>query len=500
MDKNRNLGGLVIGIILIAIGAVSLFGRFFPFMNWDNLWPLIIVAVGLAFFIGMVLGGKTLGGLAIPGSILVTVGLILLVLNSTNRWEAWAYAWALIICGIGAGTLINGYWSDQPNLRVQGFRTIRAGLTLFLIFGVIMEFIFSVTGVSGRGNLLLWAILLVIVGLYLLVTRILRLGIAEGERAELFWPILMVGVGVIASLTTLGWLPAENLWTALNLWPLLLIAGGLGVLFRGRSPWVGAILGILVVAVIFVAAFAGGRLGLKSGPLWPFGTGLIQIGDNAGERIVGSGNVITENRTVSGFNRVHLEIPANLDIQQGPTESLTVSGEDNILPYLVTDVSGSELAISLKPFTNIRTNRPIQLSLTVKNLEELDNTSSGKVTIHPITTGNFHLVLSSSGDADIEGIQADQITADLSSSGGILIQGTAKQLDLNVTSSGSFQAADLQVQDAKVSLSSSGEATVWVAENLNANISSSGNLSYYGNPTVSQNTSSSGRLIPKGEK
>jgi hypothetical protein len=500
MDRNRTVTGVVVGAILIAVGVLSLFGKFLTFMNWDNLWPLIVIAVGAAFFVGMVLGGKALGGLAVPGSIIITIGLILLVLNATEQWVAWSYAWALIVCGVGVGVLINGYWSDQPALRKQGMDTLRGGLILFLIFGVIMGFIFTVTGVTHWGNLLLWAILLVLMGLFLLITRLLRVGKAEGGRVDLFWPIFMIGVGVIASLAYLDWLPKENLWMVVNLWPVLLIVGGLGILFRGRTPWVSAVLGLVVVVVIFVAAFAGGQLGLKSEPFWPFETGFIQVGNLSGERITGSGNVATENRPVSGIKRVSMDISGNLEIQQGATESLTISGDDNILPLLVTDVRGGELAIRFKPFSNIRTSKPIQISLTVKNLEGLNLSSSGKVTVKPITTGDFRLSLSSSGDIEIEEIQADKITAQLSSSGDILIKGSAQQLDLHLSSSGSFQAGDLQIQKAQVGVSSSGDVTIWVVDDLEVNISSSGNVYYYGNPSVQSNLSSSGDVISKGQK
>jgi len=500
MDTNRNRGGLVIGIILIIVGVLALFGRTFTFVNWDNLWPLIIVGIGVAFFIGMVLGGKSTGGLAVPGSILVTVGLILLVINSTEQWTAWAYAWALIICGIGVGVLINGYWSDQPDLRKRGMDTIRSGLILFLIFGVIMGFIFSVTGVSNWGNLLIWGILLALVGLYLLVSRLLNLGKPDGKREDLFWPVLMIGVGVIASLAYLGWIPQANLGMVLSLWPLLLIVLGVGVLLRGRSPLIGAIMGVLVVAIIFFVAFAGGQLGMKAMPFLPFDIGDIQIGSSSGQTITGSGNVVTENRPVSGISRVSMEISGDVQIQQGATESLTVSAEDNLLPYLVTDVRGGELVIRWKSMTNIQSHHPVLINLTVKNLAGVDFSSSGKVTVGPITTGDFNLNLSSSGDVEIDQIQADKITANLSSSGGVAIKGSANSLNLDISSSGSFQAGDLQVKEADVTVSSSGDATLWVVQSLKVNISSSGNVSYYGNPSVRQNTSSSGRVIPMGAK
>lgn len=500
MDKSRNVTGLIVGAILIAIGILSLFGNFFTFMNWDNAWPLIVIGVGLAFFLGMFLGGRTAGGLAIPGSVIATVGLILLYMNNTGRWEAWAYAWALIISGVGVGILINGAWSDRPDLRKQGLDTIVSGLTLFLLFGVIMEFVFSAAGVSTYGNPLLWSGLLILLGLFLLVTRLLRIGRTEGGQVDLFWPIIMMGVGVIAGLAYLNLLPTENLWSVLSLWPLFLIVAGIGILLRGRSPLIGALLAVLVVAVFFVSAYAGPQLGLNPDSYLLFDIGNIQFGDISGERISGSGSLVTEGRPVSGFDQVRMTIPGNLEIQQGASESLTVTVEDNLSPYLITDVRGSELRIGWKPNTSVQTRRPVQIKLTVKDLQEITSSSSGKITVGPLTTGNFRLTLSSSGDVNMDGLQADKITANLSSSGDILISGSADQLDLSVTSSGSFQAGDLQVQQAQVRVSSSGNVTLWVVEDLSVNITSSGNVTYYGSPSVSQNLTSSGRLISRGNK
>lgn len=500
MGKSQNLTGLVIGVILVAVGILSLFGRFFTFINWDNSWPLVVVGVGLLLFVIMAVGGKTYGRLAVPGSILVTVGLILLYMNITDRWEAWAYAWALIVCAIGAGTLINGFWSDQPDLRKRGMDTLRTGIILFLVFGVIMEFVFSLTGVSSLGNVLLWAVLLALVGLFMLITALLRLGKAGAERVDLFWPILMIGAGVVGILTNLNWLPKENLGMLANLWPLLLIVAGLGILFRGRSPWIGAGLGVLVLVVTFVVVYAGGQLGLPSVPFWLSEAWPIQIEGTSGERITGSGNVVTEDRAVSGVNSVHMEIPGNLEILQGTSQSLTVTGEDNILPLLITNVSGGRLTIRYRPVANVRVTRPLKLTLTVNILKELDVSSSSQVTVRPFTTGDFRLTLSSSGSINLEGIQADQITANLTSSGDILIKGSANQLDLDVSSSGSFQAGDLKAQNADVRLTSSGDVTVWVVDNLRANISSSGDIVYYGNPAVNKNLTSSGNLIPRGDK
>ena len=500
MDKNRNITAIIIGSVLIIIGVLALFGNFFNFLNMDALWPLIVMGVGIAFFIAMVLGDKSRAGLAVPGSILVMIGLILFFMNATNNWEAWSYCWALIIFAVGVGVWINGYRSDQPELRKRGQETMRSGLILFVIFAIIMEFIFTMVGVHHQTNTLVWASLLAILGFVLLVSRILQLRKPGGEHVDLFWPILMIGAGITAILYQLGWIPASNLWMMLNLWPLLLIVGGVGLIFRSRTPWVGALLGLLVVAGMLTIGLAGGQLNLPSQTAWFASIGDIQFGDVEEQQITGSGNKVTENRTISGVDRVELAIPAKLEIKQGSAEDLTVTADDNVLPYLTTNVSNGKLIIRYQPQVQVRPSQPPQISLTVKDLKGVQVSSSGSMQVGSITADDFDLALSSSGSIDIQNLQAANITAELTSSGNITVRGEAKKLNLDVSSSGAFQAGDLKVQEAVITLSSSGGITVWVTENLRANISSSGNIYYYGNPTVHSTLTSSGKVIPKGEK
>ncbi len=500
MDKNRNISGIIIGTVLILVGIFAFLGRFFVFADMGILWPLIVVAVGAAFFAAMVLGGKSLGGLAVPGSILVVIGLILFFMNLTNTWEAWSYCWALIVFASGLGVWINGLWSGNPELRQRGFATVRTGLLLFIIFGVIMEFIFSLSGQAHWGTLILWAILVSLVGLYLLITNIIKVVKPGGGRSDLFWPVILIGIGLVAIFAELNWITVDNLARMANLWPVLLIVAGIGVIFRHSTPWIGAILGVILIAGVLVIGFAGTQLGLASGFDWINNIGTIQFGNVTGETVTGSGHIISETRQVSGVSRVELSIDANLEIKQGAAESIIVTADDNILPILQTNVVAGTMNIRYQSLTNVRGFHQPKLVLTVKNLNGLRLSSSGTVTVAPLTTGNFNIDLTSSCNLNIQNIQADKITTNISSSGDIDIQGVANSLDLHVSSSGNFNAGNLQVQTASVTLSSSGDITLWVIKNLSVNISSSGDVMYYGSPTVNQHISSSGQVISKGNK
>ncbi len=68
MEKNQNRTGLVLGAILLTIGILSLIGQFLDFGGIRIAGSIVTIAVGAAFFVGMLLGGKRFGALAIPGS------------------------------------------------------------------------------------------------------------------------------------------------------------------------------------------------------------------------------------------------------------------------------------------------------------------------------------------------------------------------------------------------------------------------------------------------
>jgi membrane-bound ClpP family serine protease len=90
--------------ILFLFGLLALFGQLFRgFDLWGTFWPFLIIGCGALFFVAMFLSGKSAAWLAIPGSIIIVTGLILLAQNLTGYWESWSYAWTLIVIAVGLG-------------------------------------------------------------------------------------------------------------------------------------------------------------------------------------------------------------------------------------------------------------------------------------------------------------------------------------------------------------------------------------------------------------
>lgn len=166
MQTNRsNVGAFIAGAILIAFGLLSLAGQVFRTLNLSFLWPLVVILMGSFFFVAMFAAGKGSSALAIPGSLISGIGLVMLVQSITHHWASMSYFWTLIILFIGTGITIMGWHSGDAKQKESGLRVMKVGFILFVIFGTFFEMIFS------NFNNLIFPILLIVAGAFLVLSR-----------------------------------------------------------------------------------------------------------------------------------------------------------------------------------------------------------------------------------------------------------------------------------------------------------------------------------------
>jgi len=252
--------------------------------------------------------------------------------------------------------------------------------------------------------------------------------------------------------------------------------------------------------------------------------------------VAGSGNVQTETRDVSNFTAVELNTSGNLIIQQGENQALTIEAEDNLLPLLTSEIVDGRLLLGIKLGSSFSSTRPIIYRLTVKNLEAITLNASGDIqasdlavdgdlalringsgnmTLGALKAAGATLNLSASGNLDAASLESEQSTFTVSGSGKVTIPnltltnlnvimqsagdvtvgGTAAELSVQISGSGSFNGNELASQTAVVSTSSSGDARLQVSESLNATVTGSGSIFYSGEATVQQVDNASGNIV-----
>lgn len=252
--------------------------------------------------------------------------------------------------------------------------------------------------------------------------------------------------------------------------------------------------------------------------------------------VAGSGNVQTETRDVSNFTAVELNTSGNLIIQQGENQALTIEAEDNLLPLLTSEIVDGRLLLGIKLGSSFSSTRPIIYRLTVENLEAITLNASGDIqasdlavdgnlaltingsgdmTLGALKAAGATLNLSASGNLDAASLESEQATFTISGSGKVTIPnltltnlnvimqsagdvnvgGTATELSVQISGSGSFNGNELASQTAVVSTSSSGDARLQVSESLNATVTGSGSIFYSGEATVQQVDNASGNIV-----
>ena len=219
---------------------------------------------------------------------------------------------------------------------------------------------------------------------------------------------------------------------------------------------------------------------------------------------VGSRRVITENREVSGFDRVDFSTVGELTITQGPRESLTIEAESNVMRRIKTEVRGGTLHVDMKAsfpwIWSIVPTKPIRCDLTVRELSDLDLSGVGIIYVGDIEADRLNLGITGAGQIVIRSLSADALEVEHTGVGKCELSGQVRRQEVRLTGAGDYDAADLESERAEVIVTGLGKATVWVTEDLDIVLSGAGKVSYYGHPAVSQEVTGLGKVESLGSR
>jgi len=200
----------------------------------------------------------------------------------------------------------------------------------------------------------------------------------------------------------------------------------------------------------------------------------VAIPINIGPRVTGSGKVITETRTVSGFDGLVVNGAGKIFIDRTGTESLVVSADDNIMALLITEVRGGKLVIEFQGNALVNNVTDLTFRMTVKNLNSIE--VNGAVQLEGKNMDTERMLINVNGAADIT------------------LVGKANQLDATLSGAGKLNSENLECKQAKVANNGAGSAVVRVSDSLDATISGVGSIEYIGNPKVTQRITGIGTI------
>jgi hypothetical protein len=197
--------------------------------------------------------------------------------------------------------------------------------------------------------------------------------------------------------------------------------------------------------------------------------------DAAGVR--GSGTAAREERTIEPFAAIELAGPLVAEIAVGGAPRVEVSGDDNLVPLVKTEVRGGRLRVE-----TTRTVRPkldLVVRLAAPTLSALSVAGAGRVTLRGVASEDLF---------ELESSGAAEITA----------EGATRRLRVKVSGAGSIDARALKAARAEVTVAGAGDLDVHASESLAVDIAGAADVRYHGNPPeVKKTIAGAGRVDPR---
>ena len=298
---------------------------------------------------------------------------------------------------------------------------------------------------------------------------------------SLFWPLVLIGVGVVWLLVNLGVLSVNNLNLLLNLWPLLLVGIGLDLIFGRRSPVVGAVIGVLLVAAVVALLILAPTLNI-AGPSLQTRQITEPLGNTETANVdldlsSYSTNIYALSASSTNLFEAEIHYVGNLDYSaQGSNGAMNIhlSHSGAFDWWFFPNFSGinTQWKIGLSPKAQLNLNinaasGSSDIDLTGLNLAKLSiDAASGSTNLRLPTSAQSYTVdyQGASGSADISLPAETTLTLTLHGASGSLSVSlpatTAIQIQVNDSGSGS-----ISVPGSLTRISGSGKTGTWQSAN-----------------------------------
>lgn len=198
---------------------------------------------------------------------------------------------------------------------------------------------------------------------------------------------------------------------------------------------------------------------------------------NSTEPIYGSGNTVSEKRTVSDCSGINIESVCDVYLTCGTEQSITIEADDNIIDRVITRKENGLLKVGLDDgeYSNVK----VKAYVTLKTIEKLSITGAGSIYLS-------------------KAFNADVLEAVINGAGNINLKGESNYLNCVVNGAGNIMADQFISKKVDALVNGAGNCNVFAVTELNASIFGVGSIYYSGNPAnVKTYISGVGRIIKK---
>ena len=198
------------------------------------------------------------------------------------------------------------------------------------------------------------------------------------------------------------------------------------------------------------------------------------------------------------FERIHVRGPATLEIRQGASPQVAVTGVDRVLVDVAMDVSDGTLFIEV-PGEDLEVD-DVMFDITTKKLRGIYSEHAIRVVANGLTAGDLSIKARGAGDFRLVGLSVGELNVDVRGALNAVVAGMAERQNVDIAGPGNYSAAELRTAMADLRLRGANSSEVWVTDRLEVDIAGSGSVvTYRGNPSVTKYIHGWGYVGPNHE-
>lgn len=205
----------------------------------------------------------------------------------------------------------------------------------------------------------------------------------------------------------------------------------------------------------------------------------------------------TRTLKVADFTKLSMGSAFKINVEQGSTFRVTVSGREDDLDDLEYDVSRGTLKLSYKNTKWNRNCEGVQVEVTMPNLDGVDFSGASTAKVKGFRGGRG-MDIDVSGASKVEmDFSADKVSVDLSGASRLTLMGKAERLEGEMSGASTFDGKDFPVKEAKLEASGASSASVVSNSVLEADASGASRIRYSGSARQVRSSTSGASSISR---
>jgi hypothetical protein len=221
------------------------------------------------------------------------------------------------------------------------------------------------------------------------------------------------------------------------------------------------------------------KIALFSLVIFVFASGCREM---AGRRVKGSGHIITENRTATGFNSIDVSGAIDVYVKQDSATSVKIEADDNILEYIEVRTEGSTLEIYTENNIRLRPTNKIKVYISNPQYKEIQVSGASSVLCENEITSTDALEVSLSGaSAGKLELNAPKVSVDLTGASNASVKGKTKDFEGSASGASEIRGFDLLSENADVDASGASHIEIYASVKIDGQASGASSVNYKGN-------------------